>query len=107
MQSARQDMNSLAARILRDATPDEAVILAWPLACGSGVARRTKALTFANGTLYVRVPDAGWKAQLEAFSARYSQKLTELSGATVKEISYEVYRSASSDDAGNPNENYR
>ena len=97
MQSARQNLKSLAARILQDAAPHEAVVLAWPLACGSAVAERTQALTFANGTLYVRVPDAGWKAQLEAFSARYSQKLSELSGNRVNDISYELARSSSSD----------
>lgn len=93
MQSARQDVYSLARRILKDATPEDAVALAWPLACGSAVAQRTQAVAFSDGTLLVRVPDSGWKSQLEAFSPQYSHRLSELSGQTVKRISYEISRS--------------
>jgi hypothetical protein len=92
MQSARRELNALAARILKDAPPDEAVALAWPLACGSAVARRTSPISFANGELRVQVPDSGWKAQLEGFSAHYRQKMSELSGVAVERISYEVVR---------------
>jgi predicted nucleic acid-binding Zn ribbon protein len=93
MQSARQDVNLLARRILKDAAPDEAVALAWPLACGSAVAQRTQAVAFSDGTLRVSVPDSGWRSQLEAFSPQYAHRLSELSGQTVKRISYEVSRS--------------
>lgn len=65
-------------------------MLAWPLACGSTVAERTEALSFIAGTLRVRVPDSGWKTQLESFSAQYRYKLSELSGQTIDFIAYEV-----------------
>ena len=97
MQPTRHDLKSIAARILQGAESDEAVVLAWPLACGASVAERTQALTFQNGTLSVLVPDEGWKAQLAAFSAHYSQQLSKLSGTNVNAISYEVKHSASSD----------
>jgi hypothetical protein len=90
MQPTRQDLGSLAARILKDAAPEEAVVLAWPLVCGSAVAARTEAFSFVDGILWIRVPDSGWKAQLEAFSALYRQKLSELSGIKVNRIGYEV-----------------
>ena len=93
MESARENVKSLARRILRDAAPEEAVALAWPLACGSAVAQRTQALAFSDGILRVRVPDLGWKSQLEAFSPQYSHRLSELSGQAVKLICYEVSRS--------------
>lgn len=96
MQSARQDLQSLAARVLKDAAPDEAVVLAWPLVCGSAVAERAKAVAFENGTLRVLVPDRGWQMQLEAFSAHYKERLSKLAGVVVSRITYQA-ASASSD----------
>ena len=90
MQSLRRNLGSLAAHVLKDAPREEAVALAWPLACGSAVAARTQAQEFADGTLRVRVPDPGWQTQLEAFSAQYCQKLSELCQVQVERISYEV-----------------
>src|SRR5207302_5277504 len=90
MQSARQDLHSLAARVLKGTNPEEAVMLAWPLACGSAVAERSQAVAFENGTLRVRVPDRGWQSQLEAFSTQYSHKLSSLTGSVVSRICYEI-----------------
>ena len=88
MQSARHDFGKLATRILKDAPTEESVLLAWPLACGSTVAERTQALSFADGTVWIHVPDDGWKGQLEGFSALYRQKLAQLSGHPVIRIVY-------------------
>ena len=94
MQPARRDLQSLAARVLKDAPKEEAVLLAWPLACGSRVAERTRAVDFQDGVLRVQVPDRGWQSQLEAFSLQYRHKISELLGVTVHRIAYEVpYRS--------------
>ena len=90
MQSARQDLQSLAARVVKDAPPDEAVVLAWPLVCGSAVAERAKAVAFDNGTLRVTVPDRGWQMQLEAFSAQYADRLSRLAGIVVHRIMYQA-----------------
>ena len=90
MQSTRESLHVLAARLLKDVTPEEAVVLAWPLVCGSAVAQRTEALSFENLTLRVRVPDRSWKSQLEAFSARYVEKLSRLTGASITRIAYEI-----------------
>ena len=92
MQSTRRDLKNLTAHILKGTEPSEAVVVAWPLACGSAVAARTEAVDFVNGTLRVRVPDSGWKAQLEDFSQTYLQKLSELSGSRINRIFYEVAR---------------
>ena len=46
-------------------------LLAWPLACGSVVAERTRAVSFSNGVLTVEVSDAGWKRELSSLAARY------------------------------------
>jgi predicted nucleic acid-binding Zn ribbon protein len=94
MQSTRQHLQSLAARVLKDAPADEAVVLAWPLACGSAVAERTQATVFQNGTLLVRVPDRDWQSQLEDFSPQYKAKLSQLTGIAVERIRFEVQRRA-------------
>lgn len=90
MQSARRDLQTLATRVLKEAPQEEAVMLAWPLACGSAVAERTRALSFQNGTLRVQVPDRGWQAQLQTFSAQYAHKISQLLGVTIEHISYEA-----------------
>lgn len=92
MQSARQDLNSLAARVLKNTPPEEAVVLAWPLACGSAVADRTRAFSYQNGILWVRVPDRSWQSQLEDFSPHYKAKILQLTGVNVERIRYDLGR---------------
>lgn len=95
MQSARNNLQSLAARVLKGAPPADAVMLAWPLACGSAVAARTSAIAFEDGTLRVRVPDRGWQCQLEAFSPQYAQKIAQICGFPVTAIRFEAARGQS------------
>jgi hypothetical protein len=89
MQPARSDLHSLATRVLKNASPEEAVVLAWPLVCGSAVAERARAVSFENETLRIQVPDRGWQSQLEAFSAQYAHRLSRLTGVVVSHIRYE------------------
>jgi len=90
MQSARQDLHAIAARVLKDTDPADAVVLAWPLVCGAAVADRARAVAFENETLRVAVPDKGWQLQLEAFNPQYLHRLSNLAGVAVKHISYEI-----------------
>ncbi len=92
MQSTRNDVNSLAARVFKGAPAEEAVVLAWPLACGSAVAERTEAFSYQNGILRIRVPDRGWQSQLEDFSPQYKAKILSLTGVTVERIRYDFGR---------------
>jgi len=71
MEHSRGDLHRLFTEALKNATADEAPLLAWPLVCGAGVANRTRAMDFANGLLRIEVPDQAWKAQLEALKADY------------------------------------
>ena len=93
MQSARNDLQRLAATVLKSAPPEEAAVLAWPLVCGSAVAARTQATEFQNGTLTVRVPDRGWRSELQSFSAQYIQKLSAVCGVSVHRIVYQINES--------------
>jgi predicted nucleic acid-binding Zn ribbon protein len=78
MHDASHDMRPVAtglekvvARSLHKAKPGEAPLLAWPLACGSTVAERTRALDFSDGVLRVEVADIGWRKELQALAPRY------------------------------------
>ena len=71
MQPVGTGLEKVVARSLRKAPAGQAPLLAWPLACGSAVAERTRALDFANGILRVEVSDPGWRRELQALAARY------------------------------------
>lgn len=79
----------MAADILARLPLNDAVIAAWPLACGASVAKRTKALELTAGTLRVQVPDAGWRGQLSDFSAQYASTLNAIvRNRAVEKIEY-------------------
>jgi hypothetical protein len=71
MKPAGAGLEKVVARSLRKAPAGQAPLLAWPLACGSAVAARTRALDFTNGILRVEVSDPGWRRELQALAARY------------------------------------
>lgn len=80
----------MARHLLRNAAPEEAVVLVWPLVCGTAVAERARAVAFENETLRVAVPDKGWQSQLESFTPQYLHRLSNLAGVVVKRVSYEI-----------------
>ena len=86
MESLAATLEKVVANSLRRA-PDSA-ILAWPLACGSAVAARTRAVSFRAGILWVEVPDAGWRAELRHLGARYVFALNRYSPAAVNRIEF-------------------
>jgi predicted nucleic acid-binding Zn ribbon protein len=79
-------LERLVASSLRRA-PD-APMLAWPLACGSAVAARTRALAFQAGVLSVEVPDAGWRAELRHLAPQYLATINRYSAASVVRIEF-------------------
>ena len=88
MHLARPTFNKIFAETLRRGDGDQAPILAWPLACGSKVADRTRALSFAGGVLAVEVPDTAWRYQLQSLTPRYLAALNQLSGQQVRDIAF-------------------
>jgi hypothetical protein len=63
-------------------------VLAWPLACGSAVAARTQAASFAYGVLRIEVPDAGWRSELQHLAPRYLAALNRYSADAVNRIEF-------------------
>ena len=65
-------------------------MLAWPIACGSAVADRTRAVSFSDGILQVEVADAGWRRELMHLAPRYLAVINKYSGTSVKRIEFVV-----------------
>jgi len=90
MEHARGGLHKIVLEALRKAAPGDAPALAWPLACGSAVAAKTRALQLSAGVLTVEVRDAAWKAQLQELAPRYLGALQELTPGKVKRIEFVV-----------------
>lgn len=88
-----QHAGSTLRKIFRDSVCREgtdAPMLAWPLACGTKIAERATALSFANGVLTVSVPDKTWQHQLQSFTAQYLTALNKISSTKVVKITFVV-----------------
>ena len=81
-------LEKLVASSLRRAPNADGPLLAWPLACGSSVAARTRALNFRAGVLWVEVPDAGWRAELRHLAGRYLYAVNRYSPAEISRIEF-------------------
>ena len=90
MQPAGVGLERVVARSLRKAPADQAPLLAWPLACGSAVAERTRALNFADGVLRVEVPDAGWRKELQTLASRYVAVVNRYVAENVTRIEFVI-----------------
>lgn len=75
---------------LRRAPSGERVVLAWPLACGSAVADRTRALEFSGGVLSVEVSDQGWRRELSRLASQYVAAINKYSRERVERIEFVV-----------------
>src|SRR3954465_6428821 len=87
-------LHKIAADLLRAAAPEEAPILAWPIACGATVSERTRAISFADGVLTIAAPDKAWCTQLDSFSDSYLQKLNGLSPAKISRLRFIIEKEA-------------
>lgn len=92
MTAVGNGLEKVVARSLRKAPAGQAPLLAWPLACGSAVAERTRALDFADGILRVEVPDVGWRRELQALAPRYVASLNRYVADTVTRVEFVILR---------------
>src|SRR5208282_2740430 len=87
---ASSGLETVIAKALHRAPANESALLAWPIACGSAVADRTRALSFSDGTLRVEVADAGWRRELVSLAPRYVALINKYSATSVKRIEFVV-----------------
>ena len=90
MQPIGNGLEFVVSRWLRKVPSGEAPMLAWPLACGSAVAQRTRAIEFRDGILQVMVPDAGWRRELQALAPRYVAQINKFCADDVARIEFVV-----------------
>jgi hypothetical protein len=87
---ASAGLETIIARALHRAPPEESALLAWPIVCGSAVADRTRALSFSDGILRVEVADAGWRRELANLAPRYVALINKYAATSVKRIEFVV-----------------
>ena len=83
-------LETIIAKALHRAPASESPMLAWPIACGSAVADRTRALSFSDGILLVEVADAGWRRKLADLAPRYVALINKYSATPVRRIEFVV-----------------
>ena len=88
MENIRQALQQLVVDAVRKAPAEDIPLLAWPLACGSAVAEKTRALAFADGELTVRVPDAAWRTQLLSLTSDYLRQLRQITDGRVVRLRF-------------------
>jgi len=81
-------LETIVAKALHRAPAEESPLLAWPVACGSAVAERTRALSFSDGVLRVQVADAGWRRELAALAPRYLAVINKYSATSIRHIEF-------------------
>jgi hypothetical protein len=90
MNRASAGLETIVARALHRVPASQSALLAWPLACGSAVADRTRALDFSSGILRVEVADAGWRRELANLAPRYVAMINKYSATPVQRIEFVV-----------------
>jgi predicted nucleic acid-binding Zn ribbon protein len=87
---ASDGLHTIVSKALHRSPEQESALLAWPVACGSAVADRTRPLSFADGILRVEVADAGWRRELTNLAPRYLALINQYSAKAVKRIEFVV-----------------
>ena len=90
MERASNRLESIVAKAVHLAPAQESPLLAWPVACGSAVADRTKAVSFSAGILRVEVSDAEWRHELSSLAQRYLAAVNRYSATPVRWIEFVV-----------------
>ena len=90
MNRASPGLETIIAKALQRAPANESALLAWPVACGSAVADRTRALSFSDGILRVEVADGAWQRELASLAPRYVALINKYSATPVKRIEFVV-----------------
>lgn len=88
MERASAGLQKIVGDALRRTPAGQAPLLAWPLACGTAVAKRTRPLNCSQGVLRVEVPDAGWKTELQALAPQYLAVINRYVAENVTRIEF-------------------
>lgn len=90
MERASAGLQKIVGDALRRTPSGQAPLLAWPLACGTAVAERTRPVDCSQGVLRVEVPDAGWKTELQALAPQYLAVINRYVAENIRRIEFVV-----------------
>jgi hypothetical protein len=90
MERATAGLQKIVSDALRRTPPGQAPLLAWPVACGTAVADRTRVLDYSQGVLRVEVPDSGWRSELQALAPQYVAVINRYVAETVRRIEFVI-----------------
>lgn len=88
MEHIRQSLQQIVVDAVRRAAVEDVPLLAWPLACGSAVSEKTRAVAFAGGELMVQGPDATWRTQLLSLTGEYLRQLRAITNGRVERLRF-------------------
>ena len=91
MERAAAGLQKIVSDALRRTPAEQAPMLAWPLACGTAVAERTRPIEFHEGVLRVEVPDSGWRTELQALAPQYVAVINRYTAQNVHRIEFVVH----------------
>jgi hypothetical protein len=97
MEQIGSGLEKIVAGSLRRSPEGQGPMLAWAVACGQAVAARTRAVDFAQGVLRVEVPDAGWRAELQALAPQYLAVVNRYVAESVRRIEFVMVDKGASD----------
>ncbi len=90
LERASASLDKVIGDALHRVRSGDSAVLAWPLACGSKVADRTRAVRFSQGVLHVEVADPGWRRELMSLAGRYLATINKYSRERVERIEFVV-----------------
>ncbi len=90
MEAASEGLERVMAGSLRRSPAGEGPLLAWVVACGQEVAKRTRALRFEQNVLRVEVPDAGWRSELQSLAPQYLAVINRYVTESVRRIEFVI-----------------
>jgi hypothetical protein len=98
MEQVGAGLEKIVAGSLRRSPEGQGPVLAWGLACGPAVAARTRAVDFVQRILRVEVPDAGWRAELQALAPQYLAVINRYVVESVKRIEFVIVEKPAGED---------
>ncbi len=90
MQGMRDVLRSSLGRSLRELSPADRLLAAWPVACGSALAAHGELGEMdADGVLHVLVREAAWLETFRSVRSALANDVARIAGVPVREIHFE------------------
>ncbi len=82
--------SSLAKSLGPSASIEDRLAAAWPVACGTAIASRTRVAGFEKGVLRVGVAGPAWLAQMQTLRPRLAREVGRIAEVALADILFFV-----------------